>query len=150
MNHFSALRAAPTPVIVLGFGGLIPFVGLTLVVAYAPVHWYAFFADSLSHYGALILSFVGALHWGYAVCTGARGKQAWMQYGWSVLPCLIGWLSLQLPVGTALRLQAATIIVCFLMDHVMARSESLPEWSIPLRALLTALAATCLLVVSLV
>ena len=150
MNFFSALRAAPPPAVVLGFAGLIPFVGLALLVAFVPVPWYAFWLGTLSYYGALILSFVGALHWGYAVHSGVRGARAWMQYGWSVLPCLLGWMSLQLPVWTALRLQAAALLVCYSFDRMMARSQSLPVWLLPLRATLTAIGATSLLFASLV
>ena len=150
MNLFSALRAAPPPAVVLGCGGLIPFVGLALLVAFVPVPWYAFWLGTLSYYGALILSFVGALHWGYAVHSGARGARAWMQYGWSVLPCLLGWMSLQLPVWTALRVQAAALLVCYSFDRSMARSESLPEWLLPLRAALTTIGATSLLFASMV
>jgi len=149
MSHFSALRAAPTPAIVLGFSGLLPFAVLTLVVACAPFSWHEFFAELLLHYGAVILSFVGALHWGYAVSAGARSEQAWMQYGWSVVPCLIAWMSLQLAASSALRLQAATLVACFLMELLLARFESLPAWMISLRAVLTLLAATCLLLASL-
>ena len=150
MNIFSALRAAPPPAVVLGFAGLIPFVGLALLAAFVPVPWYAFWLGTLSHYGALILSFVGALHWGYAVHIGARGARAWVQYGWSALPCLIGWVSLQLPVWTTLRVQAAALVVCYSFDRMMARSQSLPAWLLPLRAALTAIGATSLLCASLV
>ena len=37
MNPFSALRTAPAPAVVLGFGGLVPFVGLALLVAFVAV-----------------------------------------------------------------------------------------------------------------
>ena len=80
------MRAAPSPAVVLGFGGLIPFVGLALLVAFVPLPWHAFWLGTLHYHGGLILSFVGALHWGYAVHSGVRGTRAWMEYGWSVLP----------------------------------------------------------------
>ncbi len=150
MSLLSALRAAPVPAVVLGFGGLIPFVGLALLVAFVPVPWYAFWLGALSFYGALILSFVGALQWGYAVRSGVRGARAWMQYGWSVLPCLIGWLSLHLPVWTALRIQAVALLACYSFDRIMARADALPEWMLPLRAVLTAVGAGSLLFASLV
>ncbi len=37
MKFFAALRAAPSPVVMLGFVGLIPFAGLSLLVAFVPV-----------------------------------------------------------------------------------------------------------------
>ena len=137
MNLLSALRSAPVPAVGLGFGGLIPFVGLALLVAFVPVPWYAFWLGTLSFYGALILSFVGALQWGYAVRSGVGGARAWMQYGWSVLPCLIGWLSLHLPVWTALKIQAVALLACYSFDRKMAGAGSLPRRRRPLRAVLT-------------
>jgi len=150
MNIFYALRAAPPPAVVFGLGGLIPFVGLALLVAFVPVTWYAFWLGTLSYYGALILSFVGALQWGYAVHSGVRGARAWLQYGWSVIPCLLGWISLQMPVWTALRVQAAALVVCYSFDRIIAQSQSLPDWLLPLRAALTIIGAMSLLFASMV
>jgi hypothetical protein len=101
-----SIRAAPAPVLAFGLGGLIPFVGLTALVIFVPAPWYVYWLTTLAQYGAVLLAFVGALQWGYAVNGEARGAQAWMRYGWSVLPALVGWLSLQFPVWTALRMQA--------------------------------------------
>ena len=63
-----------TPAWVFGLAGLIPFVGLAGIMAVGPAHWYAASQVLLSQYGALILSFVGALHWGYAVQQEVKGK----------------------------------------------------------------------------
>jgi hypothetical protein len=43
--------------------------------------WYAYWLNALLCYGVVILTFVGALHWGYAVKRDARGLGAWIQYG---------------------------------------------------------------------
>ncbi|MEO6564439.1 MAG: DUF3429 domain-containing protein [Casimicrobiaceae bacterium] len=134
--------------LVLGAGGVAPFVGLGLLAALESA-WYAYWLNALALYGAVILSFVGALHWGYAVRRDARGASAWMQYGWSVLPSLVAWASLQLPVWTSLQVQAAMLVACLVMDRVFARVDSVPSWMMQLRALLTVVATLSLVGASL-
>ncbi|MEP7329395.1 MAG: DUF3429 domain-containing protein [Betaproteobacteria bacterium] len=138
------INKMPTPALVLGVGGLLPFIGLALLTTLAPM-WYAYWLNALTLYGAVILSFVGALHWGFAVRRNARGTLGWMQYGWSVLPALVAWASLQLPVWTGLRVQAAMLIACLVMDRVLARADPVPSWLMQLRAVLTIVATIALL-----
>lgn len=141
-------RAAPAPAIVFGVAGLLPFVGLTLLIGIGGVERHDFFVLSLVCYGAVILSFVGALHWGYAVRSDVRGGWSWIQYGWSILPSLIAWVSLLLPPSTGLTVQAVALTACFAFDKILAGISPTPEWLIALRALLTVVAASALLAAS--
>ncbi|MBX9608969.1 MAG: DUF3429 domain-containing protein [Gammaproteobacteria bacterium] len=138
---------APRPAILLGFGGLIPFVGLALLAARAPAMAPPYLA-ALETYAAVILSFVGALHWGYAVRTNARGPLATLQYIYSVLPSLAGWFALHLATAATLRVQAATFVACFVADLALAEREALPRWFLRLRAALTTVAAASLVFAS--
>ncbi len=112
--------------------------------------WYAWWLAALSFYGAVILSFVGALHWGYAVSRGTHGAHAWLQYGFGVAPALAAWLSLLLPVWTALQVQAGGLALVYAFDRGMARGDALPTGFLRLRAALTVIAAASLLFASLV
>jgi hypothetical protein len=134
--------------LMLGVGGLTPFVGLTLVIGLGPEVWLGYSLMALSYYGAVILTFVGALHWGYALKRSAFAEATWMQYGFSVAPALVAWLSLLFPVWTALRLQAASLIICYVFDRSMARSDPVPQWFMKLRAVLTVIAALSLTLAS--
>ncbi len=142
-------RTAPLPALVLGGAGLLPFVGLALLVAFDSGAHRTLLLTALTEYAAIILSFVGALQWGYAVRRDARGVQAWLQYGWSVTPALIAWLSLQLPIRAGLMLQAAALCACFAVEDTIARVDWIPEWFKSLRGLLTVVAALSLLATSL-
>ena len=141
-------RNAPAPALMLGIGGLLPFVGLAAVIGFGPPESHAYGSVMLSHYGAVILSFVGALHWAYAVKRDARGGEAWIRYAFSVAPALAAWLSLQLPVAASLRLQAAGLVICMIFDWRMLRFEPQPKWFLRMRVGLTVVAATSLMLAS--
>jgi hypothetical protein len=83
-------RAIPAPARTLGFAGLIPFAVGALAVAFAPeIKPEA--AAALLLYGALILSFLGGVRWGFAVIEGANA--GWTVYGVSVVPPLVAWVA---------------------------------------------------------
>ena len=132
----------PVPALLLGYGGLIPFIGgATLQVLSPDPRW----LEMLSAYGAVILSFVGALHWGYAVRDAARGASAWWGYGWSVLPALAAWVCLMLPPATGVHALALGLLVCLVVDEIVVPRMALPAWLLPLRRVLTAGGSLCLL-----
>lgn len=144
----ASVLAAPAPVLATGLGGLLPFVGLAALGMFVPGTLHLFWLTTLAQYGAVILAFVGALQWGYAVTGRASGAQAWVRYGWSVLPALVGCLSLQLPLWAGLRVQAGALIVSVAVDRAFAARYVAPVWLMPVRYLLTAVAAGCLFVAS--
>ena len=142
------ILAAPAPVLAFGLGGLIPFIGLAALGVFIPGPLHLFWLTTLAQYGAVILAFVGALQWGYAVAGKVLGAQAWIRYGWSVLPALVGCMSLQFSVVSGLRVQAGALIVSVAVDRALAARSSAPAWLMPLRYLLTAVAAASLFAAS--
>lgn len=143
MNAQTNPGLAPAPALILGAGGLVPFVCLPILSASHPAS--ELLLQALATYAAVILSFVGALHWGYALQTNSQGRMAFLQYGWSVLPALVGWLALQLPLVLTLRTQALTFIACYAVDHVLAAAGKTPRWFLQMRAWLSAIACAALL-----
>lgn len=139
---------APAAALGFGLGGLIPFVGLAGLALLGPPSTRQDTLLTLVHYGATILSFVGALHWGYAVRDNAQGPAAWIRYGWSVVPALVAWLALRFDASIALQIQASMLVVCILVDRGWARELRLPAWLILLRYGLTAVGAASLLLAS--
>ncbi len=132
----------PVPALLLGLGGLIPFIGGALLQVFTQdPRW----LSALAGYGAVILSFVGAVHWGFAVRDAATGAAAWWRFGWSVVPALIGWICLLLEPAAGVLGLAGALVLCLLVDEAFARNDSLPAWLMPLRRLLTAGSATSLL-----
>jgi hypothetical protein len=101
----SSLMRPPALVAALGYGGLIPFVGLAGLVMFGPADAMAFARGLLIAYGAVILSFVGALHWGFAMTLpGLDRTRKNRGYFWSVIPALMGFLAIAMDSGLSLSL----------------------------------------------
>ena len=90
----NSTRVEPPPRAVawLGYGGLLPFVALaaasaaTDVGGQSPQAWNA----ALLAYGASILRFAGALHWGFAMTLGGMGPaRQTASFVWSVVSALV-------------------------------------------------------------
>ena len=84
------------------------------------------------------------MHWGYAVAGVAARAPASLRYGWSVLPSLLAWWSLQLPLNAGLLLQAALLVACWLVDRWLLLPDARLAWMASLRLLLTGVAVACL------
>lgn len=133
----------------LGFGGLLPFIGLALAALLDPTRA-ALWNHALMAYGAIILSFVGALHWGFAMTAGglSDGERSG-RFAWSVMPALIAWVALLL-AGVSVMFAALLLLAGFwlhyLQDRMLVHRADLPVWYLPLRLTLTTVASVCIVV----
>lgn len=123
----------------LGFGGLIPFVGLALASWIASPAYQPELVRSLVAYAATIASFVGALHWGAAMHRSDLNTTAAL--AWGVVPSLVAWLALSMHATTALLLLSALLVTCFAVDRLVYPRMGLSGW-LPMRLQLTAVATT--------
>lgn len=130
----------------LGNFGLFPFFVLA-AAAWVPLPAVpARLAElAFAGYAAVILSFLGAVHWGLALLTPRLTKpQAWNALGWGVLPALLGWLALLLAMAgvrfwIVCLILATDFLVCRLMDtRLLLLYPNAPAWYGALRSRLTA------------
>lgn len=139
--------SAPIPPAVawLGYGGLLPFLALAAVGLWAPsTPWWS---AALLAYGGVILSFVGALHWGFAMAqSGLSAPERTRCFVWSVVPSLMAWPATLLPPVAGSVLLVAGFAAHLVQDHRLAARTSLPAWYLPLRWRLTVTACVCLAV----
>jgi hypothetical protein len=93
---------------------------------------------ALIMYGAVTLSFVGALWWGMAVHAPASAPRATM-FVWSVVPALVGWASTLTTPETGLRMLMAGLAFQWLLDSMLRRKmpELMLGWVFRLRTMLT-------------
>ena len=122
----------------LGFGGLVPFVGLAAAVWLAPPASRPFAAMALIGYGAAICSFLGAIHWGLAMRDGPAPRVSSLL--WGVMPSLLGWVALLLAPVPGLLLIVATLCACFAVDRAAYPRDRLQAW-LPMRFQLTSVAS---------
>ena len=135
----------PKTVAWLGYGGLLPFIALAALVWLLPDQAPALLS-ALQAYGAVILSFVGALHWGFAVALPALDADSRnASYVWSVIPALLAWVALIAPQSIAMVLLVSGFLLQYGRDRALAQRSSLPGWYLGLRLQLTSVASLCLI-----
>ncbi len=129
----------------LGYAGLIPFVVLAPASLLDPHHGLTW-SDALYAYGAVILSFVCALHWGFAMALpGLDDARRTRTMLWSVVPSLIAWPALLLVPTDAAALLVIGFVLHYVQDRRLARHAALPSWYLPLRLQLTTVACITLI-----
>ena len=62
------MQEKPSPTaLILGWGGVIPFVATALAFHYGPAYIAITALETGTIYGAVIITFIGAVHWGVAL-----------------------------------------------------------------------------------
>ena len=153
-----AARPVPGLAYVLGLAGLLPFLGAGMLSVRADPVAAARGLVALDAYAAVILSFLGAVHWGLALAEqpgGGTAYAAWPLPGaqrarlaLGVLPALIGWLALLLPAALPYWSGLLVLILGFAATTTIearaARRGLMPRGYMRLRWLLTAVVVAVL------
>ena len=129
-------RALPPHATTLGYGGWIPFAALTLApwVVDEPV-LQTWLLRGLLAYGATILAFLGAVHWGFVLARGAPRPALVLALG--TVPALVGTASLMLTPPTALVTQMIAFGAIWLYEHRVLGEAVLGKAYLDLRRTLT-------------
>ena len=119
----------------LGWAGLVPF-GLAALVTHSEINvlvLYGFLGGTA--YGAVILSFLGAVHWGLAM----QDNRSPYWYVWSITPALFGFASLLL-LDSEMRvvMLIPLFALAWSVDFKAANYGLIPNWYMRLRFKLTA------------
>lgn len=131
---------APNPVgLRLGYAGLIPFVlGAALVWLLPPYSdEHVFALDGLARYAALIVSFLGGIHWGLGFRAAVPSAGPFV---WGVAPSVLAWIAVLMPAYAGLVLLGGLLIVCYVVDRKAYRAHEVAGW-LTLRFRLTAVAS---------
>ncbi|MBX3638548.1 MAG: DUF3429 domain-containing protein [Rubrivivax sp.] len=127
----------------LGLAGLLPFVAGAAGVWLVDAALRPWVAQALVAYGALIVSFLGGIHWGLAARAGTAPPPVLL--AWGVLPSLIAWPALLLPAPAALVLLAAALLLCLVVDRRLYPAHGAAAL-LPLRLRLTLVATVACVV----
>ena len=130
----------------LGYAGLIPFVLGAVLVWLVTGEAHPYVAAALSAYGAVIVSFLGGIHWGHVMRQSPQATQspaaADSTLVWGVMPSLAAWLGVLMPPYAGLFVLGLAIIGCYLIDRRRYAALGLQAW-MTLRFRLTAVASLC-------
>jgi hypothetical protein len=127
----------------LGYAGLVPFILLSVLMWLVDNELLPFVSIALGAYGAVIVSFLGGIHWGIGFMKGEAAPR--FHFVWGVLPSLMAWLALMMPAYAALALLGLVVVACYLVDSKTYAAAGLASW-LPLRLRLTLVAtASCVL-----
>ena len=135
------LTGSETTARALGYAGLIPFVVFG-IGCWIPLPYVVNAPYILIAYGAIILSFMGAVHWGAAMASTDQQRGSYIIA--SVIPALLAWPALLLPHTLALVILLAGFIGLYVYDRSVEKAQGFPGWYIPMRTRLTAIVSLCL------
>jgi hypothetical protein len=110
----------------LGYGGLIPFVVLALLLWIVTPEAHPYVALALSAYAATITSFLGGIHWGIGLRHNAPQRTFHMV--WGVVPSLVSWVAVIMPAYAGLPVFGLLLIACYLVDRKTWPEAGLREW----------------------
>lgn len=130
----------------LGYLGLLPFIIPTALLVYDAAHT-ALWLHWLMTYAAVILSFVGALHWAFAMTLpNLNLKQTRWCFVWSIIPALVAWAALFLASFDGMLVMAAFFAGNFMQDAYLAKNVGMPSWYMRMRFHLSLVATSCLII----
>lgn len=139
----------PTPALILGLAGLIPFLygaasvllpGLSGIGAAWSVNHTG--RALLQIYGIVILCFMAGVIWGFAA--KAHGPQATLFYGLSVIPAIFVFLTAFAEPRPSLIMLILGFLALLAVDASAAKQGLAPVWWMRLRLMLTTVVVTCL------
>ncbi|EAW10591.1 DUF3429 domain-containing protein [Aspergillus clavatus NRRL 1] len=142
-----SLEGVPKEALYLGMAGVIPYLATSLETVYLSyeINRAAASGDGLIFsgqsaelmlhmlepiqvgYGAVILSFLGAVHWGLE-WAGYGGKQGYRRYAAGVIAPAVAWPTLLLPVEYALITQFLAFTFLYYNDARAAAQGRAPHW----------------------
>lgn len=146
--------AGPPPVVhILGWLGAVAFIAFGVGTWLLDNEAAAFSARAVMLYGAIILSFMGGVHWGLAMARHASGtSQPPMaqpidaQFIASVIPALIAWAALLLPPAIGVPVLAIAFVLLLVFDLYSVRGGTAPQWYPTLRIPLTVCVTASLMI----
>lgn len=141
MMHRDTFAIPPAP-LALTIGGLIPFIGLPVIMAASLGNpgWFVAAELGLLSYAAVILSFLGGVRWGGEIAGDALIDPRWSVLTASILGALGGWALVVLkvigPVFPEYFMIAAGLLALHWIWDV-THHHSLPRWYAGLRTIAT-------------
>ena len=129
----------------LAYAGLVPFVAGALLVWAVRDEVQAYVALALSAYAAVVLSFLGGIHWGFGMRqpqpqSRSQSRAASAAWVWGVVPSLVAWPAAVMPPRGGLVILGLMLVICYAVDRRLYPAQGAAGW-LTLRFRLSAVAA---------
>jgi hypothetical protein len=121
----------------LGYAGLIPFVLGAALVWLVREDAHPYVTDGLSRYAAIVITFLGAIHWGLGMRQTVPSPSPFI---WGIVPALLAWIASTMPPYAGLVIEGFLLIACYIADRKLYPSLGASPW-LTLRFRLSAVAA---------
>src|SRR5690554_8199186 len=112
---------------------LVPFGTGALGLWVIPEGWRVWVMEELLAFAAVMLAFMGAIHWGLAMRADESSPDAPIQLGLSVIPPLLGWFALSLPIDFAIPVFFFAFGTLYFADIWAVKQGLAPAWYTALR-----------------
>ncbi|NXF49200.1 TMM69 protein, partial [Oceanites oceanicus] len=142
-QSMKSLKDSPKPGLYLSLAGLIPFVSVPLSMAIQGTY-YPELAFAQITYGAVTVSFLGGMRWGFALPENSPAKPDWLNLANSTVPPLLAWQALLFKDTT----QGAIMLVLALgiaLHYDISLLPTYPRWFKVLRVVGTVVMVLSLL-----
>jgi hypothetical protein len=143
-THIPPISTNKTPpaAVWLGYAGLLPFFAGAILTLPLAGSYRAWGTILLIGYGAIILSFMGGIHWGTAMMRNDMTKES---LGKSVAPSLVALLAVIVGGSVGLMILSLGFAGLLAWDERETKIGHVPAWYPSLRRPLTALVAFSLI-----
>ncbi|NXI89883.1 TMM69 protein, partial [Psophia crepitans] len=142
-RSMKSLKDSPKPALYLSLAGLVPFVSVPLSMVIQGTY-YPELAVAQIMYGAVTVSFLGGMRWGFALPENSPAKPDWLNLGNSMIPPLLAWQALlfkDITPGAIMLVMALGIA----LHYDISLLPVYPQWFTVLRVLGTVVMVLSLL-----
>jgi hypothetical protein len=125
--------------LILTIAGAVPFVALSVAASMHVFGKTHIGIECLLTYAAIIVSFLGGIHWGIATTHyNTNRKIATLLIAESVWPSIIAWTAM-FYVDLHIRLLVLTLLYMFVwaIDSLLYNKDMIPQWFFNLRCIIT-------------
>ena len=141
-NKFSFLNYMNIPIypLILGLLGLVPFLYFSFIDQFLEIFTIENRATFIISYSAIILSFLGGIHWGVALFQNNNHENIRknnIRFIISVIPSILGWISLFLLDIYGITLIIISFLLLFIYDFYSLRQFNFIHWFFYLRFMLS-------------
>lgn len=121
----SAAVPLPSAARRLGYAGLVPFVAGAALVWLVHEDLRPGVALGLSGYAAVIVSFLGGIHWGLAM---RHAEPPTVLLAWGIVPSLVAWLAVVMAADAGLVILGAMLLACYAVDRRLYPAQGVAHW----------------------